>query len=188
MKNFQCQDKETNKKYWISRSMAVSVIILAVEKKWFGLKKVYHILTERRGPGCPDFVGCYSVPCGYVDYDENLIGSAVREVYEELGLRLRSESLIPIGVNSSPIENRQNITFRFVAEVDYKSILLDIANGSINMNTKSRGGEDNEVNDIKLMTAKDLRNYKWAFGHNNVLKEVLENIKSIRKRKYFKVY
>ena len=56
------------------------------------------------------------------------------------------------------------------------------------MNTKSRGGEDDEVDDIKLMTAKDLGNYKWAFGHNNVLKEVLENIKSIRKRKYFKVY
>ena len=81
-KNFQIVDKETNKSYWISRSVAVTGLISAVGKDG----EVYFLL-ERRGPGCPDNIGKLCSICGYLDWDETLEEAIVRETYEETGYK-----------------------------------------------------------------------------------------------------
>lgn len=86
-----------------------------------------HILTVQRGPACPDFVGYYCLPCGYIDYGETSNQAARREVWEETGIDLFSlgfedgvsvltsdivdhETQNPWHVNTDPDANRQNIT------------------------------------------------------------------------------
>lgn len=68
----------TNEKAWLSRSCAV-VGIISVDG---------HVLMVRRGPKCPDEVGKWVLPCGYVDWGENLTEAMYRETYEETGINL----------------------------------------------------------------------------------------------------
>ena len=63
---------------WLSRSAAV-VSIIAIDSV---------VLMVKRGPGCPDAVGKWVLPCGYVDWDENLTNAAIREIYEETGVNI----------------------------------------------------------------------------------------------------
>lgn len=68
----------TDEKVWLSRSCAV-VGIIAMNG---------YVLMVRRGPKCPDEVGKWVLPCGYVDWDENLTEAMYRETYEETGINL----------------------------------------------------------------------------------------------------
>ena len=79
MKNFPVIDKNTEREYWISRSIAVVVFVFA--KDVFGET---YILAEQRGKGTPDpeYVGKYCVPCGYLDFDETCAQAAQRELIE----------------------------------------------------------------------------------------------------------
>ena len=65
MKNFPVN--VDGKEYWISRSNAVVGIVF----KWENGQ--YHILANKRGKGCPDYVGKWNIPCGYVDYNESIL-------------------------------------------------------------------------------------------------------------------
>ena len=62
MKNFPIIDSKTGKEYWISRSMAVVILLFAKDNDCDDC-----ILATVRGKGTPDpeYVGKYCVPCGY---------------------------------------------------------------------------------------------------------------------------
>ena len=64
MKNFSIIDSKTGREYWISRSVAVIVILFA-----YDLKGKQYVLTVKRGKGTPDpeYVGVHCLPCGYLD-------------------------------------------------------------------------------------------------------------------------
>lgn len=96
------------KEFWISRAVAVVVFIF---KK---IKNKLCVLTEIRGNGAADFIGYRCVPCGYVDYNETIQEAAIREVREETGMSLFKDNLTFMKINSSPLENRQNISIHFV--------------------------------------------------------------------------
>ena len=111
--NFKIIDAATGKEYWISRSMAVMGIIVSEKDD-----KLYFVV-EKRGPGCPDEVGKWCCPCGYLAWDETRREAVLREIYEETGLDYRghedSESLIEWTVMDLPEDNeRQNVTTRYV--------------------------------------------------------------------------
>ena len=106
---------------WHSRSMAVTVVVTNEDHTRF--------LFEVRGPGCPDEVGKLCMPCGYVAWDEWTKESAVREVYEETGVRLDPDTLRLFSINDSPEENRQNITLRYIAELSDAEFDLRVVNG-----------------------------------------------------------
>lgn len=79
-KNFKIVEKGTGKEYWISRSVAVTGLIIIINPKTQELE----FLLEKRGPGCPDNVGKLCSVCGYLDWDE----TRIRETYEETGLEI----------------------------------------------------------------------------------------------------
>ena len=56
-----------------------------------------------------------------------------------------------------------------------------IKNGSINSDTASRGGEKNEVEDIKLINIRDIDSYEWAFNHKSLIKYLYEKCKIMNK-------
>ena len=68
----------SDRKVWLSRSLAVVGVIIINHK----------FLMVKRGTGCPDEVGKWVLPCGYVDWNETLKEAMYRETYEETGINL----------------------------------------------------------------------------------------------------
>ena len=183
MKNFKVVDQETKKEYWISRSLAVTCAVVA-----FKPGGDLYFLMEKRGSGCPDNVGKWVFPCGYLDYSETLKHGAAREVYEETGLTIDKKNLHFCGVDDGPSANRQNVTFRFIDIEDYWSLSEKLESGVINGDSLKRGGEEGEIDTLEL------KSYDWisknprecAFHHSELAKTIVENIDFIRTDHFYK--
>lgn len=143
------------KEYWISRSVAVVGFVFKI------INDDIHILANKRGPGTPDFQGCWNCPCGYLDWNETLEQAVIREIREECGIIIKNPRCI--GIDSNPESNRQNVTVRYISLYDNTEETLE-----------SDGGEENEVEDIKWINIKDVDDYQWAFNHGELIKEIFE--------------
>ena len=149
------------KEYWISRSCAVVGILLKRDDE----KGKVSVLANKRGPGCPDFVGKWNVPCGYVDYNETLEEAVSREVFEETGLKISPSEWELNSINSDPKDsNRQNITVRFIS----------LYNGTSEFDTSN--SEKGEVDDVRWIELNDIDNYEWAFEQYRLLKDIKDCI------------
>ena len=164
MKNFPVIDKETGREYWISRSIAVVVFLVATDKN--GNK---YILTTIRGTGTPDpeFVGKHCIPCGYLDFDETIVQAAARELKEETGLTIPISDFKLIGINDTPeSDKRQNITFRYfinsqVPMEDLRKLLT------------SKNSEKDEIGGLSFINLFNIESYEWAFNHNELITKLI---------------
>ena len=163
MKNFPVIDKNTEREYWISRSIAVVVFVFA--KDVFGET---YILAEQRGKGTPDpeYVGKYCVPCGYLDFDETCAQAAQRELIEETGLNFPIKDFKLVSINDIPeSDKRQNVTFRYV--INSNVPIEDLCKLFTTKNS-----EKDEVESIKFIKLSNIDNYEWAFNHQKLIKEI----------------
>lgn len=145
---------------WYSRSVATT--LFAFSKNEFGEMCV---LANKRGKGCPDFQGYWNVVCGYLDFNENSIQCAIRECLEETGLKIPYDRVEVVGVNSEPSSNKQNVSIR------HKVILDGTINEWSNFNTDNM--EKDEVEEIRWIPLSEVKNYKWAFGHEKLITEIV---------------
>ena len=158
---------ENPKKIWYSRSVAVGVAITD------GARFIF----EKRGKGCPDGVGQYCLPCGYLNWDESCEEAVVREVYEEIGIKL-DKNLVKAGlykVDSNPSNNRQNVLIFYFYRVSHEGFdeFLKTANEAIKVS--NRGGEENEVDEvvgINFFNGED-KKYDFAFNHDSSVHEAI---------------
>ena len=160
MKNFPIIDKETGREYWISRSVAVVVFVYAYDKD-----RHEYILAVQRGTGTPDpeYVGKWCLPCGYVDFDETIEEAAIREVFEETGLKLKSDWMTLLSINSDPkSDKRQNITIRY-------EYVCDLYVDDLEHILSSKNSEKDEVSGIKFIPTDDIDSYEWAFNHRELI-------------------
>ena len=163
MNNFPIQYE--GKTYWISRSMAVSCFVLTkINDQWC-------VLANQRGEGTPDFQGCWNVPCGYLDYNETTKQAAIREVYEETGVKLNKVNFWMF--NDAVDENRQNVTFRYYA------IIPNPQFANITKQTRERGGEEGEVSKISWIPLTKLSKHQWAFNHDKLIIELAQTLNLI---------
>lgn len=127
---------------WDSRSSAVVLTIMF----WDSAGDEYYIPMGQRGTSSvvPDARGLWSLPCGYLDYNENGGEAAMRETREEIGLyverliyqqflrgkRVYTSLYQPWHVNHFATANRQNVTLHFavVLEWDMKEELPTLTN------------------------------------------------------------
>jgi 8-oxo-dGTP pyrophosphatase MutT (NUDIX family) len=159
MKNFPVN--VDGKEYWISRSNAVVGIIYKYENG------EYYILANKRGKGCPDYVGKWNIPCGYVDYDENIFHAVSREIFEETGLNVPENHWSLWVVNSDPSDEKQTISFRFYATYgDYYGEL------------STEHSEPDEVEEIKWIPFSEIENYEWAFNQLGVVLDFKKSIET----------
>lgn len=168
MKNFEITSVENNKKYWISRAVAVCAILVVYDNE-----EIPHILINKRGPGTPDYQGCWNIPCGYLDWDESTSEACTREILEECKVYINKENWSQFGeIEDSPSNNNQNVTVRKIAIIDFDSYLYGLSTAS-KMN-ETEGGEINEVDDIMLMPLSniEIESKKWAFNHKALLYEI----------------
>lgn len=164
--------QEDGKQYWISRAMAVCVIVVTANPD----DGKYYFLVEKRGPGCPDFVGAYCNPCGYLNWDETLAEACTRELYEETGLDFRGlEQLMMLWkIKDDPKDNsRQNVTVRYLVMTSYE----ELTQRELSYATEERGGEKDEVSELKVIGEDEIDNYPWAWNHGELLKELVAQLK-----------
>jgi len=171
--NFQITDAKTGKVYWISRAMAVCGIIACIrpedEKLFF--------LVEKRGPGCPDFVGFYACPCGYLGWGETRLDAIIREIKEETGLDVEPvrDDIYEWMTEDRPEENaRQNVTTRYVVPADY-DLVKEYLDSGADLNSEARGGEAEEVSELVLVGEDEIDNYSWAWNHGELLKMLVKS-------------
>ena len=160
MSNHPLKNPETGEVEWIARNIAALVVVIGIDKN----NKSY-ILANKRGPKTPDpeFRGCWCMPCGYLDYNETIKEAAVREVFEETGIKLNIHNLILFYINDNPKEDkRQNVTFRY---------RYTIKEPIENIKLTNKNSEEKEVSDIKWIPIEEVDNYKWAFNHDKIIKE-----------------
>lgn len=83
MKNHPLINPETGKEEWISRAIAVLALVLGTDKN--GVK---YVLAEQRGTLDPEYVGCWCLSYGYLDYNETCREAIARDVHEETGIAI----------------------------------------------------------------------------------------------------
>jgi 8-oxo-dGTP pyrophosphatase MutT (NUDIX family) len=175
--NYQITGVEDGQKHWISRSVAVCVMVYCYGPT---PEDPGAFLIHQRGSGCPDEVGKWSVNCGYIGWHESLPAAAVREVYEETGLRLSERQLRSLNYNDT-LGGRENVTIRFLAIVSKAEVEGALRTGQINTKSDERGGEKGEVSGFYLLPATPMAiraftisNGPMAFGHDKLLEWVIQ--------------
>lgn len=186
MKNFKITSKEDGKEYWISRACAVVGITYAIDPETGEL----FFLVSKRGPGCPDFIGSWAFTCGYLDWGETKKEAVKRELWEELGLEVTENQITRFCEIDDPKRDaRENVVTRYLVKLDFLDTMEKLRDGKINGKSSVRGGEDDEVSEVKLISEKDVDNLTWAFGrgekyeghHGDVLKDAVEFIRTGKK-------
>lgn len=120
----------------------------------------YSILANLRGPGTPDYQGCWNAVCGFLERYENSKEGIAREILEECGFQIDTDDLKVIHIETEPEEcNNGNVTIR------HRAFLGKI----IPHYVKREGGEENEVDNIKWIPLDEIDNYKWAFNHRKTV-------------------
>lgn len=167
MKNHPLINPETGKEEWISRAIAVLGVVIGMDKNG-----INYVLAEERGVGTPDpeYVGCWCLPCGYLDYNENTYQAIAREVHEETGINIHPDKFTLFYINDDPFsDKRQNVTFRFKTKLE----------GYIDdWELTDKFSETNEVSNIKWIDLREFNSYKWAFGHEKIIEEIKKSYKS----------
>ena len=146
MQNFPI--KLGGKEYWISRSVAVCGFIFTT------VKNKLCVLAVKRGNDCPDEVGKWCCPCGYLDYNETLKDACSREISEETGLFVSTGDLKQWRIDDNPCSNKQNITISYYNYNKYYANQFFIENNEIQ-----------EVDEIGWIPIDEINLYNWAFDH-----------------------
>ena len=121
----------------------------------------YSILANLRGPGTPDYQGCWNAVCGFLERYENSKEGIAREMLEECGFQIDTDDLKIVHVETEPEEcNNGNVTIRHTA----------FLGKIIPHYVKKEGGEENEVDSVKWIPVDEFDNYKWAFNHAKTTK------------------
>ena len=163
MKNHPLINPATGQEEWISRAIAVLVFVVARDKN----QKLY-LLAQVRGPKTPDpeFRGCWCLPCGYLDYNETVKEAAVREVFEETGVKLNPIYLSLWNINDNPTtDKRQNITFRYITYLSTNIEDIELSN---------KNSEEGETDKVGWIDLRFINDYKWAFNHEALAQQIKE--------------
>ncbi len=106
------------KTVWHSRSCAAAIFVFS------NMNDEWCVAAVKRGPGCPNNIGKWCCPCGYVDYNETVQEAAARELLEETNLQV-GDSYYDLhldfkGFNSNPEDDvLQNITFYYAGLIRF---------------------------------------------------------------------
>ena len=142
---------ERGKIHWISRSVAIVAVVMWRDK----------FLVLQRGPqvSCPTK---WCSPCGYLDWSESASECAIREIYEETGIDLRTYKVSGL---ESPYElvTEPGVNWKQDIAIHFRITIHSETEPKYDLSSVDPG----ETLDIKWITADELPNYNFAFNHDN---------------------
>ena len=157
---------------WLSRATAL-VAIVVLELPDGGA----FILMNKRGPGCPDEVGKWVLPCGYLDWDESGDEGCRREIWEETGVdvtKFYDTALYndfareqPCFIRHKPkSDNKQNLShyYALISKVDELPAVT------------FQHCEHNEVEEIRWVPMEEFDSLDIGFSHQNTVHYFYDNI------------
>lgn len=156
-----------DKEYWVARNVAVVCFVFApVNGEWC-------VLANQRGKGTPNYQGLWNAPCGYLDYHETTKEAAIRETFEETGVKINHAKFWSF--NDDPKkDDLQNVTFQ------YYSIITNPQPNTISVSTDhNRGSEVDEVGAISWIPLSKVDAFEWAFEHATRIKELVKELELI---------
>lgn len=153
------------KTVWHSRSCATAIFVFS------NMNDEWCVAAVKRGPGCPNNIGKWCCPCGYVDYNETVQEAAARELLEETSLQV-GDSYYDLhldfkGFNSNPEDDvLQNITFYYAGLIrfHFKPQLSKVFS------------EKDECDDLAWIPLADVNKYDWVFGHDKLIFEMFRKL------------
>ncbi len=167
--------QQDGRDHWISRSVAVVGVMCIIKNR-----KPY-FLAEKRSKNM-DSSGLWCVPCGYMDWKEDGIECLTREIYEETTIfldDLKSDLIFidkqPFFVKTDPGEIRQNIVLSYSLAIMNNNIVEDV--------TKV---QNDEIDEIRIISFNNLDQYKWAFNHDERIIHALHHLNYVLPEKILK--
>lgn len=163
---------------WDSRAAAVVCHVWCIHDN-----KPY-VLLGKRGQ-VTDHPNKWNIPCGYLDWNENLQQAMFREIWEETGLDLQqythAGSMIynndfqPWYVYSEPTENRQNVAMHMsmIFQLSKEFILPVLSLDNMEKN-ESTGAYWMSIEEALALPAND-----WAFNHHKRLITFIDKMKNL---------
>jgi 8-oxo-dGTP diphosphatase len=160
MNNFEFEHE--GKKLWYSRSLACNIIVYrrTIEDEW-------EVLACKRGQGCEFNKGLWNIPGGFIDFNEDSIDCALRELKEETGVELKSKYDVFFNkLDTKPRGKRQTMVASHYAcfvEEDTKEWKFS-----------TEFSEPDETEEIKWVPLKDLHKYNWTRGQKELIETTFE--------------
>jgi ADP-ribose pyrophosphatase YjhB (NUDIX family) len=162
---------------WLSRSCAVVITV------WCFVNRTPYLLLGQRGPGCPDEIGKWNLPCGYLDWNETLTEAAEREVYEETGLNIRIVQQNSDDIISSHMQHPWKISSTFTAKNKVKQSISHhfalIYKARQLPELSMAYCEPGEVSALKWVAKAKLNTFDYAFEHFDITQQFLKQQKFI---------
>ena len=136
--------KRGGKEYWVSRSNSISLYVFSKDEN-----NEWNVLASKRGKNSKFSPGLWNVVCGFLDYGYTLESTAVKEAFEETGVKIPKQSLKCLGTNSSRTRGPVNTSFFCVMPKRTSSYPTNIAN--------SEPGEVDEARWVPLSRVGELQ-------------------------------
>ena len=152
--------KRNGKEYWVSRSNTISLCVFGYDENG-----VLHVLASKRGPKARGGVGKWNIIAGFLDYGYTLEQTAIKECYEETGVKITEDELINFGTHSNRVYNE--VSTRFMA------ILKDPIE---NHPTSIENCEPGEVTDAQWIAIDNLDKYIFWYTQKNTILELANRL------------
>ena len=145
---------------WHSRSVAVvGVVLVSVNKK-------IYVLVTKRSDTMEEMPGRWCLPCGYLDFDEDIKQATVREILEETGLEVLKLEEVKIidtfRIDSTPNTKRQNVSISTIFATTSLKNLPELKLTS-------------EVSELEWCEVSNLGEKNLVFNHFNVVTKALSS-------------
>jgi len=171
----RCHNTVDGSEVWDSRSVAVVGMILMRHEG-----EIYTILGKR-GTACPNEVGKWCMPCGFLDKNETCEEGVVREIWEESGFNcieaiskyevLHDQMNFPWKINSTPDTDIQNVSMHY-------ALFLKSGEEGLPELTIEHNAIEEEVSEVKWVNTNDLGLYDIAFNHESTIRVFVANLDS----------
>ena len=150
---------------WSGRYTAVTGIVIRHILNDNGVSD-YYVLANLRGPGTPDDQGYWNLPCGFLESNETGEEGVCREMFEECGYEVLPRQMELYNVETDPRTcNNGNVTIRYY-NIEACNKLPELEYTNIN-------GEEGEVESVKWINIRDIKDYKWAFNHKKLITDFM---------------
>lgn len=151
---------DDGQKVYLDRSVGVVILVFARKNdQWY-------ILCNKRGQRTSECKLKWNLPSGYLDWGEDGIEAAIRELYEECGLKVPYSWVIEAEHSTSPNENRQNVIFRYFTIVPSHWMDLPLSHEL---------AEEDEVREVSWLPVNDLDQYEFAWRQDITIRRILKN-------------